>query len=334
MPPSMISDPREQGRVRILVADKFSDDAIEQLSTAGHEVDYRPELTTAALGSAAADRDVLVVRSTLVTAPVLEAAHQLRLVVRAGAGTNTIDLRAAAANSVTVCNTPGRNAVAVAELVIGLIIAIDRKIPDNVADLRAGLWNKTRYAAARGLQGRSLGIVGFGEIGTEVAKRAAAFGMAVHTVDRSGRSERALEYMARLDVTTVRNLEELFSAVDVISLHVPSVAGTTGMIGKELLAYVQPGTIIINTSRGELVDEAALLEVIDEKDLRIGTDVYRNEPSVADSAFVSAFAQHPRVYGTHHIGASTEQAQQAVADEVVAIITAFAAGAVRNQVIG
>lgn len=320
--------------MRILVADKFSTDAMEQLRAAGHDVEYEPDLAADTLAPALTGFEALIVRSTKVNEKAIEAADSLQLIVRAGAGVNTIDVDAASANSVTVCNTPGRNAVAVAELAMGLLLAIDRNIPDNVADIRAGVWNKKGYSQARGLMGRKIGIVGFGDIGTEMARRAAAFGLAVHTVDRPGRSERALQTMAELGVTKVRDLEELFQAVDIISIHVPSSPATTRMMGRELLGYVKPGTVIINTSRGEVIDEDALLEVIDEKDLRIGTDVYLNEPDAAQGEFESAFAKHPRVYGTHHIGASTDQSQRAVADEVVAVVEAFAAGGVRNQVLG
>jgi len=318
--------------MRILIADKFPRDAIERLVAAGHDVDYSPDLAADQLPEALGAVGVLVVRSTRVTAEAIEGAVGLDLIVRAGAGTNTIDVRAAEAHSVTVCNTPGRNAVAVAELAMGLLLALDRNIPDNVADLRNGVWNKRRYSQARGLMGRKLGIVGFGDIGSEMAKRAAAFGIHIFTVDRPGRSDAALQTMQHLGVTRVMDLEELFSSVDIISLHVPAVPATVGIIGPELLQYVNPGTVIINTSRGEAIDEAALLAVIDEKDLRVGTDVYSDEPGIADVAFESAFARHPRVYGTHHIGASTDQAQQAVADEAVAVIDAFAAGHVRNRV--
>lgn len=318
--------------MRILVADKFPVFATDALRASGHEVTYQPELTEGALVAAVDGHDALVVRSTRVTAATVEA-RSLNLVVRAGSGTNTIDLSAAAINGVTVCNTPGKNSVAVAELAMGLLLAVDRNIPDNVADLRQGVWNKREYAKARGLKGRKLGIVGFGTIGSEMAVRAAAFGLQIFTVGRPGRSERALQLMTELGVTTVANLEELFSTVDIISLHVPTVPATVGIIGRELLPYIKPGTVIINTSRGEAIDEAALLEVIEEQDLRLGTDVYRNEPAEGDSQFASALAHHPRVYGTHHIGASTDQAQHAVAEEVVAVIAAFTAGMVRNQVL-
>jgi D-3-phosphoglycerate dehydrogenase len=319
--------------VRILIADTFSDDAMEKLRAAGHDVEYAPDLDADGLIDALAGYQAVVVRSTRVTAAAIGANDDLALIVRAGAGTNTIDVAAATANSVVVCNTPGQNAVAVAELAMGLILAIDRNIPDNVADLRGGVWNKKRWSGARGLKGRTLGIVGFGDIGAEVAKRAAAFGLSVVTVDRSGRSEAALERLAELDVTTVPDLESLFAVADIVSFHVPSVPGTAGMVGRELLAHVRPGTVIINTSRGEILDEEALLDVIDNKDMRVGVDVYSDEPGAGEKTFDSPFARHPRVYGTHHVGASTEQAQRAVAEEVVAVIQSFASGQVRNQVL-
>jgi D-3-phosphoglycerate dehydrogenase len=307
---------------------------MEELRASGHEVDSSPDIDADGLVARLDGYQAVVVRSTRVTAAAISGNDDLELIVRAGAGTNTIDVGEATANSVVVCNTPGKNAVAVAELAMGLILAIDRNIPDNVAELRAGVWNKRQWSRTSGLKGRTLGIVGFGDIGAEVARRAGAFGLAVVTVDRSGRSEAALEQLAQLDIDTVPDLESLFAAADIVSFHVPSVPGTAGMIGRELLEHVRPGTVIINTSRGEIIDEEALLAVIDEKDLRIGVDVFLNEPGAGENRFDSAFARHPRVYGTHHIGASTEQAQRAVADEVVTVIQSFASGHVRNQVLG
>lgn len=320
--------------MRILIADEFPGDAIAELRAGGHEVESSPALDADGIEAALGGYQALVVRGTRVTATAMEASDDLDLIVRAGAGTNTIDVAAATVNSVVVCNTPGRNAVAVAELAMGLILAIDRNIPDNIVELRDGVWNKKQWSQTRGLKGRTLGIVGFGDIGAEVARRAAAFGLAIVTVDRSGRSEAALERLAQLDVTTVPDLEGLFAVADIVSFHVPSVAGTAGMIGRELLEYVRPGTVIINTSRGEIIDEEALLEVIEEKDLRLGVDVYLNEPGAGEKTFDSEFARHPRVYGTHHIGASTDQAQRAVAEEVVAVIHSFSTGHIRNQVLG
>lgn len=319
--------------MRILIADRFPGDAINDLRAAGHDVEFAPDVESDDLGKALGGYHAVVVRSTRVTGGAIAANDDLELIVRAGAGTNTIDVAAATRNSVIVCNTPGKNSVAVAELALGLILAIDRNIPDNVAELRAGVWNKKHWSGGRGLKGRTLGIVGFGDIGAEVARRAAAFGLGIVTVDRSGRSEAALERLAELDVATVPNLEGLFAVADIVSFHVPAVPGTAGMIGRELLEHVRPGTVIINTSRGEIIDEAALLDVIDERDLRVGVDVFLDEPGAGENTFESPFARHPRVYGTHHIGASTEQAQRAVAEEVVSVIQSFAAGKVRNQVL-
>lgn len=319
--------------MRILVADKFPSHAVERLRGSGHEVLYEPNTTEDSLAAALADQQAVVVRSTRVTAAAIESNPGLGLVVRAGAGTNTIDVAAAHANSVVVCNTPGKNAAAVAELTMGLILAIDRNIADQVTELRAGKWNKKHWSQAVGLKGRTIGIVGFGDIGAEVAKLADAFGMKVVTVDRSGRTEAALERMAQLDVDTVPDLEALVAIADIVTLHVPAVPVTVGMISRYLLQRIRPGTMIINTSRGEVIDEEALLEVIEEKDLRLGADVFVNEPAAGDVTIESALAQHPRVYGTHHIGAATEQAQNAVADEVVDVIESFAAGNVRNQVL-
>src|SRR6187200_3195087 len=166
--------------MKILVADQFEQSGIDGLRAAGCEVAYEPALKDEALAAALAESqaDVLVVRSTKVTAAMMEAGP-LALVVRAGAGYNTIDVAAASRRGIYVSNCPGRNAVAVAELAFALILALDRRLPDNVADLRAGRWNKKEYSKARGLFGRTLGLIGYGNIAAEVACRAAAFGMHV-----------------------------------------------------------------------------------------------------------------------------------------------------------
>jgi D-3-phosphoglycerate dehydrogenase len=317
--------------MRVLFADRFPESQLAQLRERGCECELRPELASEELPGALGGFDVLVVRSTKVTSAALECSD-LRLVVRAGAGTNTIDVASASKRGVYVCNVPGKNAIAVAELAFGLLLAIDRNIPDNVSDLRAGRWDKARYQRASGLQGRHVGIVGVGAIGVELAERVAAFGMSVHAIDRPGRDE---DSRARLDAIGAiyhADLAALVSVCDVLSFHVPALSETRHLLDAELLAEIQPGTIILNTARGEIVDEAALLAVIDEKDLRVGLDVYADEPASSQGTFESALAQHPRVYGTHHIGASTEQAQRAIANEVVRILMAFQAGAVRNSV--
>lgn len=324
---------RRESQLRILVADTFSAASLEKLRASRHDVEYAPGLETGDLAAALDGYQVIVVRSTRVPADVIEAGDSLQLIVRAGAGTNTIDVAAAALNSVVVCNTPGQNAAAVAELVMALICAIDRNVPDNVADLRAKVWNKKKWSQARGLAGHTLGIIGFGDVGAAVARRAHAFDMDILTLSRPHRSDKALERLANVEAILVEELETLAATADIITIHVPSVAGTVGLIGREFLRHVRPGTVLINTARGDVVDEDALLEVIDDKQLRVGLDVYRNEPAAGDNFFDSRLAQHPRVYGTHHIGASTGQAQQAVADEVVVVIEEFAAGRVHNQVL-
>ena len=317
--------------MRILFADKFPAEQLETMRARGHECELRPELTGAELTNEISGYDVLVVRSTEVTETMLEAADALRMVIRAGAGYNTIDVQAAGERGVYVCNVPGKNAIAVAELAFGLLLAIDRNIPDNVADLRAGMWDKSRYQKAEGLFGRSVGIVGIGAIGLAFAERAHAFGMLVHVLASSGRSTDTVRRLDAIGATYLPGLPELASAVDVISFHVPADPTTRGMIGAELLSHLRPGAIVLNTSRGDLVDEEAMLAALDDG-IRAGLDVYPDEPGSGRGEFISALAQHPNVYGTHHIGASTTQAQQAIADEIVEMISAFESGEVRNPV--
>jgi len=318
--------------VRLLFADAFSPDYRDAVTNLGYECTFLPDLSAADLAGHVAGHDVLIVRSTRVTATTIAAAEELALVIRAGAGTNTIDLAAAAERGIYVCNVPGRNAIAVAELAMGLICALDRQIPDNVGDLRAGRWDKKRYSKAAGLFGRVVGVVGLGEIGLAFAERASAFGLRVHAIGRKGRSADTEARAERAGITYVGDLDELAATCDILSFHVPASDATRGMVDRAFLDQVRPGTWIINTSRADIVDEAALLEALDAKDLRAGLDVFDNEPGSATGAFESPLAQHPRVYGTHHIGASTEQAQRAIAAEVVAMLEAFERGEIRNCV--
>src|SRR5947208_2470870 len=185
--------------MKVLVADKFEKSGLDSLKAAGCEVAYQPDLKDDALTAAIRESgaDVLVVRSTSVTAPMLEAGA-LSLVVRAGAGYNTIDVATASRRGIYVSNCPGKNAIAVAELAFALLLAVDRRVADNVADLRAGTWNKKEYAKARGLFGRTLGLLGYGNIGQEMARRAFAFGMPVLVWSRrfaAGKADPAAEPM-------------------------------------------------------------------------------------------------------------------------------------------
>lgn len=318
--------------MRVLLADTFPDTFTATILERGHDYTYLPDITAEQLPERVPDHDVLVVRSTRVTAATLAADDRLRLVIRAGSGTNTIDRAAASERGIYIANVPGRNAAAVAELAFGLLLALDRRIVDGACDLRAGRWDKKRYGQARGVLGRRIGVVGLGWIGLAFAERAAAFGAHVHAVARSGRDADTAAAAARIGITFVEDLATLARECDVLSFHVPAGDSTRGIIGRELLEQVQPGTIILNTARGELIDEDALIEAMDAKGVRVGLDVYPDEPTTGAGEFDSALARHPNVYGTHHIGASTEQAQQAVTDEVIRMLDAFVLGEVPHCV--
>lgn len=317
--------------MRILIADKFPETGLAHLREAGHTVDFQPDLTGETLPGAVGDAEILVVRSTPVGADTIEQAASLSLIVRAGAGTNTIDKAAAADKAIHVSNVPGRNAIAVAELTLGLILAIDRRIPDNVADLRSGVWNKGTYSKGTGIMGRKLGIVGAGAIGMAVATRADAFGLHLHAISKP-RDEATDERMAELGFTFHPSLQEMAAAVDILTFHVPATADTRHLVDAGLLAGLRPGSVLINTSRADVVDEEAVLKALETEDLWVGLDVFEDEPGGGSGEITSALAAHPRVYGTHHIGASTAQAQAAVAEGTLEVIDAFAAGVVMNCV--
>jgi D-3-phosphoglycerate dehydrogenase len=310
----------------VLVADKFEQSGLDGLTAAGCEVVYQPDASGDALTDAvrSTGASVLVVRSTPVTEAMLDAGA-LALVVRAGAGVNTIDLAGASRRGIYVSNCPGKNAVAVAELTMGLLLALDRRIPDNVAELRAGTWNKKEYSRARGLLGRSIGLLGFGSIGQEVARRARAFGMPVLVWSRRFATDDQARRMAAdtHGVEVVASPAELVSRADVISVHLALGKDTRGFVNAELLSHVRPGAFFINTARGEVVDAAALEAATRDKGLRVGLDVFAAEPSAATGAFSDPLVSLPHVYGTHHIGASTDQAQDAIAGETVRIVRTF-----------
>jgi D-3-phosphoglycerate dehydrogenase len=317
--------------MRVLVADKFEETGLEGLRSLGCEVYYEPKLEGEALGWRLRDTaaEVLVVRSTKVTAAEMDQGRNLSLVVRAGAGVNTIDLAGASSRAISVSNCPGKNAVAVAELAWGLILALDRRIAEQTADLKAGLWNKAEYGRARGLAGRTLGIAGFGAIGREVAARGRAFDMEVVAWSPSLTAERAAE----AGVARVASLRELAARSDVVSVHLALTKETRGVLGGAFFDAMRPGAFFVNTSRGETVNAAALKEAIATKGIRAGLDVFEREPSGGTGAFDDEVGRLPGVVGTHHVGASTEQAQNAIASEVVRIVAAFkATGEVPNAV--
>ena len=274
-----------------------------------------------------------MVRSTKVSEATIAAGDKLRLVVRAGSGFNTIDCPAATAKGVTVTNVPGRNAIAVAELTLGLMLAVDRRIPEGVVALRQGHWRKKELSrGAMGLQDSVLGIVGLGSIGLAVAERAKAFGMELFALERPGRSAATLRRLAELEIQLLGSLDELARRVDVMTLHIPAGPDTAGVVDAQILSAMKPGAILVNTSRADIVDAVALLAALETGKLRAGLDVYPDEPPTGEASWSSPIASHPAVVGTHHIGASTHQSQQSVAQGVVEVIEAFANGAPINVV--
>ena len=306
--------------MRVLIADKFEQSGRDGLDAAGCEFSYQPDVKDEALVEAVRSYgpEVLVVRSTKVTEQMLDAGA-LKLIVRAGAGYNTRDVEAASRRGVYVSNCPGKNSVAVAELALALILALDRRIADNVSELRAGRWNKKEFSKARGLLGRTLGLVGTGQIGQEVITRARAFGMRVVAWSRSLDDERA----AVLGVERLGGPLEVARESDIVSVHVALKPETRGLINSDFFGAMKEGAYFVNTSRGEVVDQDALVRAMRERGIRAGLDVYAAEPTSAVAEFTDAVAREPNLYGTHHIGASTEQAQEAIAAETVRIISTF-----------
>ena len=318
--------------MHLLFADRMAEQTVAELEARGHVCVMEPGLAADELPERVRGFDGLVVRSTKVRRAVFEAADRLVLVIRAGAGTNTIDTDAAASHGVFVCNVPGRNAPAVAELTMGLLLAIDRRIADNVSDLRSGHWDKHRYSKAEGLLGSTMGIIGLGSIGFAVAERAAAFGIRVQSVAREGRAPRVVTRAEELGITMVDSIKELVSSSDIVSLHVPSNADTKHLVDDRFLARMKKGAILLNTSRGDVVDERALLEALDAGRVRAGLDVFDDEPGSGKGSWDSRLASHPQVVATHHIGASTAQAQRAIAAGVTEIVDAFMSGEARHCV--
>lgn len=306
--------------MKILIADKFEESGRIGMRRAGCEVSFQPDLKDDALVQAIAKEkpDVLVVRGTKVTEPML-AAGPLKLIVRAGAGYNTIDVAGASRRGIYVSNCPGKNSIAVAELAFALILALDRRVADNVIALRAGQWNKKEFSKARGLFGRTLGLVGVGQVGAEMIPRARAFGMPVVAWSRSLTPEKA----EQLGIERKETPLEVARAADIVSVHVALKPDTRSLIGAELFKAMKDDAYLINTSRGEVVDQSALVEAIKSKRIRAGLDVFAIEPTSAVAEFTDPIANEARVYGTHHIGASTDQAQEAIAAETVRIIKSF-----------
>lgn len=306
--------------MRVLIADHFEQSGLDALQAAGFEISSKPGLKDEALAAEVGDwrPDVLVVRSTKVTEAIL-GAGPLKLVVRAGAGYNTIDVAAASRRGIYVSNCPGKNSAAVAELAFALILGLDRRVADNVVALRAGEWKKAEFSKARGIYGRTLGLIGLGQIGREMIPRARAFGMRVAAWSRRLTAEQATGLGVEYQPSPI----EIARTADIVSVHVALNSQTQGMLGAEFFRIIRPGAFFINTARAEVVDQHALAAAVRDKQLRVGLDVFGHEPAGGAGDFSDPLAKEARVYGTHHIGASTDQAQEAIAAETVRIILEF-----------
>ena len=305
--------------MQLVVADAFPELFLADFHDMGLEVDYRPDVKAEELGAVLAKANIVVVRSKKVSRAAIEGASRLELILRAGAGVDTIDVAAASERGIYVANCPGKNSVAVAELAMGLMLSVDRRIPDGTRDLAAGKWNKKEYSKAAGLKGRTLGIAGFGAIGKEVARRALGFEMNVLAWSLGLTEDEA----RREGATVVSSLWELAERADVVSVHMPQTSETKGLFGDAFFARMRPGATFINTSRGSLHDTASLLRAMKERGIKAALDVFENEPAGGTADFDHELCKVPGFVGTHHIGASTEQAQHAIAAEAVRICRTF-----------
>jgi D-3-phosphoglycerate dehydrogenase len=305
--------------MKVLIVDSFEQSGLDALTALGCDVRYDRDLSGERLAQAIRREaaDVLVVRGSRVTEAMLRGSN-LSLIVRAGAGLNTIDVEAAKRFGIAVTNCPGLNAIAVAELAMGLLIALDRRIPEQVVALKAGKWDKREFSKARGLYGRTLGLLGFGDIGQQVAHRAAAFGMPVLVWSRRFAANDAAT-AAGPGVTVVASPRELAARSDAVSVHLALTPETRGFVGREILEALKPGALFVNTARGDVVDAAAL-QAAAARGVRIALDVWPDEPADAVAACHDPLMAMPGVIGTHHVGGSTDQAQEAIAQEVVRII--------------
>lgn len=302
-------------KLKVLIADKFPDKYIQQMKDLDLEVIYEPKLGEKDLPEAAKDVDIVVVRSTVVNEETINNSKKLNLIIRAGSGVNNINIAAANKKGIYVTNCPGMNAVAVAELAMGLMISLDRFIPDNVSDFNKGVWNKDKYSKGKGLKGKTLGLIGVGNIGKEVAKRALAFEMNVYGKD--------ITRIEGVQIKDFGEMDQLLPLCDIVTIHLPATPQTKGLFNKQMFSYMKNGAYLINTSRQDIIVEEDLLEAIKEKNIRYACDVFKGEPESKSGEVSSRLQNNPNIYVTHHIGASTEQAQDAVAEETVNIIKKF-----------
>ncbi len=308
-----IESPMSTDRPHILVADPIADEGMKLLHTFA-DVDERHGLSATELTVAIPAYDALVVRSeTRVTAEVIAAGARLRVIARAGVGVDNIDVDAATRHGIIVINSPTGNIAAAAEHTVALLLALARHIPAASASLREGRWERSHFVGTE-VRGKTLGIVGLGKVGAEVARRAGESGLGMRLIasDPYASPETARKLNAELVA-----LEELLAQADFVTIHTALTGGTRGLIGSTELALMKPTARIINCARGGIVDEEALLAALQSNALAgAALDVYSKEPP-GDNSTLHALIEHPHVVATPHLGASTEEAQISVAVDVV-----------------
>jgi D-3-phosphoglycerate dehydrogenase len=292
--------------MNILITDGITAEGAKILTDAGHTVEQqslKPDELIARIGT----YECIIVRSaTKVTREVIDAGKRLKVIARGGVGVDNIDVKQAESRGIVVLNTPGASAVSVAELTIGHMLALSRFLHASTAEMKAGKWPKKEYSAGIELYKKTLGIIGLGNIGKEVARRALGFGMTVLAYDPPFAP---MEFI--VEITT---RERLLASSDFITLHVPFDPAKGAAIGKSEIAAMKRGAIIINCSRGGVVDEQALLEGLNSGQVGgAGLDVFLHEPPTPEEL---ALARHPRVSLTPHIGGSTIEAQDRIGTEI------------------
>src|ERR1051325_10529052 len=311
--------------MKIFVADDVSESGLEPLVAAGFAVEKRTRLEGAELREAVGDCEGLVVRSeTKVTAELMEAARRLRVVGRAGVGVDNIDVVAATARGIVVMNAPDGNTITTAEHTIALLVALARRVPQANISLKSGKWERKNFVGTE-LQGKTLGVIGFGRIGRVVAKRANALGMKVVAFDPFVVADSARDAEIEL-----RPIDEVLARADFLTVHTPLTAETRGILGARASAKMKTGVRIINCARGGLIDEGALYQAIKSgKVAGAALDVFESEPPPRDHQLL----QLDEVIATPHLGASTTEAQEGVALTVAEQMRDFLlTGALRGAV--
>ena len=298
--------------MKVLICDPTDPESVERMRAAGIEVDVRDDISAEELMEVLPAYDGMVVRSrTKVRAPLIDKAKNLKVIVRGGVGLDNIDVEQARAKGITVLNTPAASSASVAELTIGYLFALARRIPDATASMRAGQWEKKAFSKGTEIAGKTLGLVGCGRIGQEVARRAAALGM---NVIFTRRTPTELPYARQV------SLDELVRTADYISLHVPYTPETHNIIGAPEFAKMKDGVYIINCGRGGTLDEEALYDaIVSGKVAGAALDVFADEKEDRGKKLFTL----PQVIGSPHIGAGTVEATERVGAEVAELLINF-----------